>query len=229
MSYTTNQHNTSTVIPLTPIEPNHCVLNRNGFPGIHSQHTCYPTCLLSEAQKIINKFYEYNNTLAYVIGNEVLNSREAYRAASCVKAFTSDVKKHMKQCDMRRIPLMYSAADNAISESEDIHRVDSHDGVLVTAEMNDRLKLNYLTCGQPDEQIDIFGINTYRYCQNDLNYNTSNYDKLNVAFRGSPIPVVLSEFGCAPFYYKSNEESGSVCIIICVYLASHIIHYTCCM
>jgi len=85
---------------------------------------------LSEAQKVINKFNSYANTLSYIIGNEVINSRAAWQAAPCVKQFTADIKTYFKQCGIRQVPLMYTAADNAIPEQEDINRIDGRTGVL---------------------------------------------------------------------------------------------------
>lgn len=63
------------IVPLTVVEPTECVLDRTGQVSMMSDHTCYPSCLLSNALQLVNEFNYYNNTLAYVVGNEVMNNR----------------------------------------------------------------------------------------------------------------------------------------------------------
>lgn len=53
------------IVPLTP--DSGCVLDRTGTPLL-GKHSCYPSCLLSFAQRVMNIFSRWNNTLAYVVG-----------------------------------------------------------------------------------------------------------------------------------------------------------------
>lgn len=190
-------HNIYVVIPLTPSK-GHCTLNRDGDVEL-GRSTCYPSCLLTFAQHTINLFSIHSNVLAFTVGNEVLNSEERWKAAPCVKALTRDVKTFMARCSdeeqMRNVPIMYTAADNAISS--------------LTAEANDRLKLDYLTCGRdPAARIDMFGLNLFRWCNDKCTYHSCGSDLVNLAFAGAPIPVIESEFGCADFRNESDPESG---------------------
>lgn len=56
---------------------------------------------------------------------------------------------------------------------------------------------NYLTCGEANDAIDIYGMNIYSWCGNS-SYYISGYDKLYEQFQKLNVPVLFSETGCKP-------------------------------
>lgn len=104
----------------------------------------------------------------------------------------------MKSCGIRTVPLIYTNADDALMDSVQPE---------YTAEQNTELKLSYLSCGEPNEQVDIFGLNTFRYCTNTDNFTSSNMYKLQSSLIASQIPIIFTEYGCTPFYYNPSTSN----------------------
>lgn len=191
------------IVPLTPpgIAPwGNCPLNRAGLPPLNSTNTCYPSCLLSYAQSVINVFSKYTNTLSYIVGNEVMNTDLSWAAAPCVKAFARDVKAYMRSCKhaMRPVPLTYAAADVPGGKKH------------LSAEAMDGLKAQYLQCegGQTaieggETAIDMYGLNLYRWCSDQASF-ASVYAKLQSYLEDLSIPVIMTEFDCDNFVYHLN-------------------------
>lgn len=183
------------LVPLTPpgFAPwGNCPLNREGLPPLNSTATCYPSCLLSYAQSVINVFSKYTNTLSFIIGNEVMNGDNTWGAAPCVKAFARDVKAYMNSCrsSMRPIPLTYSSADTPGSTPP--HSPD----------VMDALKAQYLSC-DGSASIDIYGLNLYRWCSDQDTFEKV-YQKLQDELESLSIPVIMTEMDCTDFYYHIN-------------------------
>ena len=190
-----NRRGIYVIVPLTPAK-GWCTLDRDGTPPLTAQPTCYPSCLLTHAQHVINLFHPYPNVLLFTVGNEILNSGRRWAAAACVKSFTRDVQRFMRQCETeersRRVPLLYAAADNAMSG--------------FTAEENDRLKADYLTCGDDeDARIDVMGVNLFRYCSDTCTFHSCESNQVTSAFSTSTVPVLLTEYGCGDFAYHINH------------------------
>lgn len=184
------------IIPLTPRgDPpwNYCVLNRAGLPNATDGSTCYPWCLLTFAENVVNTFAQYPNTLMFTVGNEVLNDETMWGAGPCVKGFTRDIKNYMRGCkhNMRYVPLMYAAADNAM--------------MGVSADDTERLKLQYLTCGEESTRIDVYGANIYRWCSSVAMYHSSQYEALVENLKNLTSAMVLSEYGCGDFYWVPGK------------------------
>lgn len=59
---------------------------------------------------------------------------------------------------------------------------------------------DYLTCGDQDDSIELFGMNVYSWCGNS-SYYTSGYDELYEQFQSFNIPMVFAETGC-----KTNDN-----------------------
>lgn len=208
------------MIPLTPASEapwKGCDFAREGLPPLYTPGppngpgTCYPSCLLTFAQIVINTFAKYTNTLSFVIGNEVLNKGLNFRSAPCLKRFTADVKIYMQGCaksgdgviGMRVVPLMYAAADTPLAELGPEYDGNKGDGNAPTRA--DELKGRYLNCGDPAGRVDIIGLNIYRWCPSNWepakdrclsSRSKCGYKALHDQFKGSPYPVILSEFGC---------------------------------
>lgn len=90
--------------------------------------------------------------------------------APSLKAAARDLRAFREARGYRAIPFSYSAG-----EEEQFQ--------LLTAE--------YLTCGDPAETIDIFGLNIFEGCEE------LDYDKLYTRYRDFHIPLIISESGCA--------------------------------
>jgi hypothetical protein len=84
----------------------------------------------------IDAFAQYDNTLAFFSGNEVINNFvNSTLSAPYVKATTRDMRQYIKDRKYRAIPVGYSAAD--VSEN--------------------RMQLaQYMNCGTDDERSDFF-------------------------------------------------------------------------
>lgn len=94
---------------------------------------CYSQKLFEYGVACLINYLQYPNVLAGVVGNEVMDSLESWRAAPCIKAYIRDLKKYMDEHLDRRLPLVYTAQDNGI-------------GAAVTAPEAMRLTANYLSC-----------------------------------------------------------------------------------
>lgn len=71
------------------------------------------------------------------------------------------------------------------------------------------LTADYLSCGEADDAIDIYGMNIYSWCGNS-SYYKSGYDKLYEEFQKFNIPVLFSETGCKPNEGTGNRDFAEV-------------------
>ncbi|KAH8596884.1 glycoside hydrolase family 72 protein [Bisporella sp. PMI_857] len=125
--------------------------------------------------RVMDAFANYNNTLGFFVGNEVIALNNQSLAAPYIKAAARDLKAYRNSKGYREIPIGYSAAD--------------------IAELRPMLQ-NYLACGtNVSESIDMFGLNAYEWCgPNDM--KTSGYNNLNSYVKDYNIPIFFSETGC---------------------------------
>ncbi|KAJ5047164.1 uncharacterized protein L3040_003006 [Drepanopeziza brunnea f. sp. 'multigermtubi'] len=124
--------------------------------------------------KVVDTFQQYDNLGGFWIGNEVINNLGGSPAAPYIKAAVADMKAYLTAKSYRQIPIGYSAAD--------------------IAELRPMLQ-NYLACGDADQAIDFFGLNSYEWC-GDATYQTSGYGGLQTMTQGYSIPIFFSETGC---------------------------------
>nr|WOG36244.1 uncharacterized protein [Candida metapsilosis] len=135
----------------------------------------YNTDYLQEVFASAQTFAQYNNTLGFFAGNEVINDGPSLEAAPYVKAVVRDLKTFLKNRNYRAIPVGYSAA------SVDEYRLDT--GL-------------YFNCGDDDlARIDMYGINDYSWC-GDASMTTSQYSQEMKDFKNFTVPLFFSEFGC---------------------------------
>jgi hypothetical protein len=134
----------------------------------------YNTVYLQNIFATIDAFANYNNTLAFFSGNEVINDGNTTSAAPYVKAVTRDMRQYIGSRGYRQIPVGYSAAD-----------VDSN-----------RLEMaQYMNCGPDDERSDFFAFNDYSWCD-PSSFQISGWDQKVKNFTGYGLPLFLSEYGC---------------------------------
>ncbi|GAB1318141.1 1,3-beta-glucanosyltransferase [Madurella fahalii] len=113
----------------------------------------------------------FDNVLAFGIAQQTIGeTANSTVVAPSLKAAARDVRAYRDARGYRAIPLSYSAG-----EEEQFQ--------LLTAQ--------YLTCGDTDETIDIFGLNIFEGCEE------ADYDQLRDRYRDFHIPLIISESGCA--------------------------------
>ncbi|AMD18604.1 HBL298Wp [Eremothecium sinecaudum] len=164
----------------SPLENQH--LNR------YEPWTTYNELYLRHVFKVIEQFSNYNNTLGFFAGNEVVNdSRSAKYSPPYLKALVSDMKKYIHENAPRAIPVGYSAVD------------DLHFRVSLS---------KYLECHDPSNpynEVDFYGVNSYQWCGKQT-FVSSGYDKLVNAYRDYSKPVFFSEYGCNEVLPRQFEE-----------------------
>ncbi|GAA98026.1 carbohydrate-binding module family 43 protein [Mixia osmundae IAM 14324] len=125
----------------------------------------------------INNMAGYDNLLAFGVANEVVTGPTNTDAAPLIKAAVRDVKAYLMSIGSSALTT-YSATDG------DDWSFD------VAA---------YLTCGEQNTSVDLYGINNYRDCSTagaDLTFATSGYQVLYNAYEDLAVPAYFSEFGC---------------------------------
>ncbi|KAK3955512.1 Glucanosyltransferase-domain-containing protein [Pseudoneurospora amorphoporcata] len=143
---------------------------------------------------VVEAFKNYDNTLAFFSGNEVINDESsAGQVPPYMRAVTRDIKNYVaKHCD-RKIPVGYSAAD--VRE------------VLFDS-------FEYFTCaedGKSDDpsRADIFALNSYSWC-GESDFQKSGYVDLVEGFSNTSVPVFYSEYGCNAVQPRPFTEVGAI-------------------
>lgn len=137
-------------------------------------HPSYNADYLQNIFATIDVFQEYDNTLLFFSGNEVINDPETSNTAPYIKAVTRDIRTYIRNRGYRSIPVGYSAAD--VSENR-----------METAQ--------YMNCGTEDERSDFFAFNDYSWCS-PSDFITAGWDQKVQNFTGYGLPIFLSEYGC---------------------------------
>ncbi|KAF4323684.1 hypothetical protein BBO99_00001464 [Phytophthora kernoviae] len=163
------------------------VSSKSGAKTVDQTETCYPALLLEYGKKIIQNFAQYDNTLGVVVANEIMQAD--LTAASCVKAYVSDLKNWMtvNGKKLRLLPLAYAAADSSndvLADADDYHVVKVM-GLLCGDKMSKGMML---------ESIDIYLINEYRWCPDST--FAEAYQRYITMAQGIPIVVAFGEYGC---------------------------------
>ncbi|KAK5745692.1 1,3-beta-glucanosyltransferase [Elasticomyces elasticus] len=122
----------------------------------------------------IDAFANYDNTLLFFSGNEVINDDNTTNCAPYVKAVGRDMKQYIGSRGYRSIPVGYSAAD---------------------VESNRFDMAQYMNCGTDDQRSDFFAFNDYSWC-NPSSYTQSGWDTKVAMYGNYSIPLFLSEYGC---------------------------------
>ncbi|KAI5302926.1 beta-glucanosyltransferase, partial [Ascosphaera pollenicola] len=130
----------------------------------------YNAVYLNSVFNIVQEFAQYNNTLAFFSGNEVVNSANTSNAAPYVKAVTRDIREFLKKRGLRQVPTGYSAADVNTNRLE---------------------MAEYMNCGSDEERSDFFAFNDYSWCD-PSSFTTSGWDQKVKNFTGYGLPLFLS-------------------------------------
>lgn len=137
----------------------------------------------------MDAFANYENTLGFFVGNEVIAMANQSNAAPYIKAAIRDMKAHREAKKYRSIPIGYSAAD--------------------IAELRPMLQ-DYLACGtNSSESTDFFGLNAYEWC-GDSSYTVSGYSTLNEQAQGYSVPIFFSETGCQTVKPRTFNDQAAI-------------------
>ena len=134
----------------------------------------YTEELFNRWSSVIDAFSQYNNTLSFTAANELINDAETVSVAPYIRAIVRDLKAFRDARGYRKIPISYTAGDFT-------------DLLLPTKD--------YLSCGDQDNAIELYGINQYSWCGNS-SYTQSGYDKVYTQFQDISIPALFAETGC---------------------------------
>ena len=134
----------------------------------------YSLTYLQHIFGVVEAFHNYNNTLAFVGGNEDMNDvPSGATTPPYLRAVTRDLKSYIAKNSPRAIPVGYSAADvrDILADS-----------------------WSYLSCdlgGQTDDmsRIDFFGLNSYSWCGSTATFESAGYNILMNQFSNTTIPV----------------------------------------
>ncbi|KAL7272053.1 Glycolipid anchored surface protein 4 precursor [Rhizina undulata] len=150
--------------------------------------TTYTPMYLEHVFSVIEVFSGYDNTLAFLAGNEVIfDSVSAQASPNYVKAVVRDMKAYIQNHISRAIPVGYSNADDLLF----------------------RVSLaQYLECGDTGF-IDFFGVNSYQWC-GDNTFQGSGYDTLVEDYANYSLPVFFTEYGCNVVRPRKWEEVASI-------------------
>jgi hypothetical protein len=154
--------------------------------GSHDANWCYKEGGVLGFGEQALQLFNFPNTLALVIGNELDQQQPGKLPA--IKAYARDLRSYQKMChdqpespsyqQYRMIPLMYASSD-------------------AYGDAGFHPKAQYLFCGNHSVSIDIFGLNIERYC--DQPDSAAIYKSINEWVSGQRFPgaYMHSEEGCA--------------------------------
>ncbi|CAF3445298.1 hypothetical protein SNK03_003326 [Fusarium graminearum] len=144
----------------------------------------YNAAYIQSVLATVEMFAQYENTLAFFSGNEVMNDeKDTDKSAPYVKAITRDMRNYIKARKLRKIPVGYSAADVASNRMQTAH---------------------YMNCGSEEVRSDFFAFNDYSWCNSD--FKTSGWDVKVKNFTDYGIPIFLSEYGCIESRPRKFQE-----------------------
>ncbi|KAL5118798.1 hypothetical protein ACEQ8H_003301 [Pleosporales sp. CAS-2024a] len=153
---------------------------------IHEGAPQWDTSQRDAFAKVMDAFHSYDNLAGFFVGNEAITSAKGSVTAPYVKAAAHDMKAYRDSMNYRNIPIGYSAAD--------------------IAGLRPMLQ-NYLACGNRNESIEFFSLNSYSWC-GASSYQQSGYDQLYAMSQPLHIPIFMSETGCnvvRPREFKDQE------------------------
>ncbi|KAH8915231.1 carbohydrate-binding module family 43 protein, partial [Atractiella rhizophila] len=148
------------------------VISDLGLPlngSINRASPSWDTALYTQFTSTIDNLNQYPNLLAVNIGNEVPMT-DFYGDQAIVR----DIKAYIKSINSN-VLVGYAAVDKNAGANG----------------FRDRLS-SLLTCDTEETSLDIYGLNTYRWC-GDKTYNNSGYDSITEGLLNKSFP----EIGCA--------------------------------
>ena len=149
----------------------------------------YNDVYLQSVFATIDAFKNYDNTLLFFSGNEVINAPNNTNTAPYIKAVTRDMKAYIAKQATRPIPVGYSAADVESNRVQTAH---------------------YMNCGPDSVRADLFAFNDYSWCGEASSYTISGWDQRVKEYQNYGLPLFLSEFGCNTHMPRTFPEIGAL-------------------
>ncbi|KAJ2083892.1 1 3-beta-glucanosyltransferase gel4 [Coemansia sp. RSA 988] len=144
--------------------------------------------LMSHWQAKVDAFSGYSNLVAWIAGNEVANDVDSTPSAAFVKAAVRDMKAYLKT---KKLSTPVGYADN--------------DDPKIRMNL-----INYFNCGDEETRADFYGINTYRWCGDKSDFETSGYSDITKNMTDYTIPSLLTEYGCNLVRPRTFSETKSL-------------------
>ena len=116
----------------------------------------------------VDAFANYDNTLLFFSGNEVIKDDKTSNCAPYVKAVTRDLRQYIGSRGYRKIPVGYSAAD---------------------VESNRFEMAQYMNCGTDDQRSDFYAFNDYSWCD-PSSFTKSGWDQKVKQYGNYSIPLL---------------------------------------
>lgn len=141
--------------------------------SINRASPSWDVSLMEQYFRQIDNLKSFPNLLAFNVGNEIVTKQENMNAAPFIKASVRETKAYLKSVNSSAL-VSYASTDGG--------------GYTIDLAY-------YLTCGEPDTSVDLYGINVYRWC-GDSNYQSSGYAAFKDNFQALSSALYMSEFGC---------------------------------
>ncbi|KAL7529084.1 hypothetical protein ACHAWF_002837 [Thalassiosira exigua] len=167
-----------------------------------------------------------------MVGNEVINDKDAWQAAPCIRAYARDLRLFMDRLEDegvsdRTLPLIYAMQDASVLGGDEM---DKDEALKLTAD--------YLTCAEmgrgtlvPDvagneplhgllrfeenkfgqSPVDIIGVNVESWCSSlqHFRYNPDgtpgSYYHLYQALKNISAPIIFTEMGCPHSLFDRDD------------------------
>jgi len=134
----------------------------------------WSTNLQDSYLRTVDAFHQYDNVIAYNIGNEVALT-DSTEVAPYVKAAARDTKAYLKSIGSDA--LVGYAAINGPAEFR-------------------KALADYLSCGSEETAIDLYGLNEYTWCGEGAFSGGSGYSSATTQFADYNVVAYFSEYGC---------------------------------
>ncbi|KAJ2451372.1 1 3-beta-glucanosyltransferase gel4 [Coemansia sp. RSA 2336] len=148
----------------------------------------YDADLLGYYQRKIDAFGKYDNTFAFLAGNEVANAANNTDASAFVKAVVRDTKAYIKSKGLS-IAVGYATNDDA----------------SIRWQMQ-----TYFDCGPAEERADFYGLNNYEWCGDKATFESSGYANIVKNYTDWDVPVFMTEYGCNAIRPRTFPEVAAI-------------------
>ena len=163
----------------------------NGIEDLDSQKI-YSKSLLESYFKKVDLLAVYSNILGVIADSETIDSLQNTRAAPCIRALVSDLKRYMRVQvsinNQRILPVGVQAAD------------------MMTLAIP---QVMYMTAGSPEERVDFYCHNNYHWAS-PSDMQTSGWNQDVTMYSRFPVPMFISEYGTKVGRDRSFQETTAL-------------------